>query len=238
VNRVLAITLRDLRANFLAPGGYIVIALFLLVTGWVFWSGNFQPGQVASLRYVFGIGTWLLSFIAPAITMRAIADEYRTGSIETLLTSPLHPWQIIVGKYLSALLFLIIMLLPTVVYVLAVEMHGRPDYGELLCGYLGLVLAGAAYLASGILASTLTSSQAVAFLVAVFFWLVLGIAARQLPAEVPSQYASVIASFDPALHLRDFTIGLVDTANVVFFGALTVVFLVIAVAVLDLRRIW
>ena len=238
MSRILAIAGRELRAYFLSPGGYIIVALFLLITGGFFWAGGFQQGQIASLRSVFGIGTWLLAFIAPAITMRLLSEEYRAGTIEMLMTSPVNEWHIILGKFAGAAGFLLLMLLPTIFYVIAIEIHGRPDYGELCCGYLGLLLAGAAYLASGILASTFTASQAVAFLLALFFWLVLGFGTKLLPGQVDEQWARIIFALDPDLRLRDFTIGLIDTSNIVYFLSITVVFLVAAVKSLQARRCW
>ncbi|UCD76638.1 MAG: ABC transporter permease subunit [Phycisphaerales bacterium] len=238
MSRTLAIAGREFRAYFLSPGGYIIIALFLFITGFFFWAGGFQQGQIASLRSVFNIGTWLLAFIAPAVTMRLLSEEYRAGTIEMLMTSPVNEWHIIVGKFAGAAAFLVLMLLPTVAYVIAIEMHGRPDYGELLCGYLGLLLAGAAYLSSGILASTFTASQAVAFLLALFFWLALGFSAKLLPDQLDERWARIVFALDPDLRLRDFTIGLIDSSNIVYFLSITVVFLVAAVKSLQARRCW
>ncbi len=235
---VLTITQRELRAYFLSPGGYIILALFLLVSGGFFWSQCLQTGQIATLRPVFSVGTWLLTFIAPAVTMRLISEEYRAGTLEMLMTCPIHEFHVVLGKYLASLIFLLIMLLPTVSYVVALELFGRPDYGELLCGYLGLILAGSAYLACGILASTFTNSQAVAFLVALFFWLILGFGAKLLPHYLEPVPSRIVFALDPDLRLRDFVIGLIDTSNVVYFLSLTFVFLVAATKTLQARRCW
>lgn len=238
MSRTIAIAGRELRAYFLSPGGYIIIALFLLVTGGFFWAGVLHQGQVASLRSVFGIGTWLLAFIGPAITMRLLSEEYRSGTIEMLMTSPVSEWHIILGKFLGAAGFLLVMLLPTGVYVIAMEVYGRPDYGELLCGYLGLLLAGSAYVAGGVLASTFTSSHAVAFLLSLFFWLVLGFSAKMLPGQLDERWARIIFAFDPDLRLQDFAIGLIDTSNVAYFLTLSIAFLLLAVKSLQARRCW
>ena len=236
MSRTMAIAGRELRAYFLSPGGYIIVALFLLVSGVVFFFKVFGEGEISTLRAVFGIGTWLLAFIAPAITMRLVSEELRLGTFEALMTAPLRDAEVVLGKFIGALGLLVVMLVPTLVYVLALEIFGRPDYGELGCGYLGLLLAGAAYLASGLLASTLTSSQPVAFLLALFFWLTIGFGAKLLPPHLGEQGAAIVYALDPDLRLSDFTIGLVDTSNVVYFVSVTALFLLAAIASLQARR--
>jgi ABC-2 type transport system permease protein len=232
----LAIAGRELRSYFFTPSGYIIISLFLLLTGGMFVFSGFRSGDIASMRPVFSVGTWLLAFIGPAITMRLLSEEFRLGTIESLMTSPVRETQVVLGKFFGAMGLLGLMLVPTVMYVFALEAYGRPDYGELFCGYLGLLVAGAAYVASGVLASSLTSSQPVAFLVALFFWMTLGLAAKLLPAHVSDPWAGWIFAIDPELRLRDFTIGLIDTSNVVFFLSASAVFLFAAVQVLAARR--
>lgn len=236
MSQTLHIAGRELRAYFLSPSGYIIIALFMLITGGVFFFGAFASGELASLRPVFGLGTWLLAFIAPALTMRLISEELRLGTLEMLMTCPVREVEVILGKFLGAMGLLILMLLPTAVFVIALEVYGRPDYGELMCGYLGLLLAGTAYLSSGVLASTLTTSQPVAFLLALFFWMTLGIATKILPQHVGEDWVGLIFAIDPDIRLRDFTIGLVDTSNIVYFLSIAAVFLIASVVSLQSRR--
>jgi ABC-2 type transport system permease protein len=236
MSAAMAIAGRELRAYFVTPAGYVIIALFAIVTGLVFGLAVLGPGQLASLRSVFGIGTWMLAFVAPAITMRLFSEEFRLGTFESLMTSPVRDAEVVLGKFFGALTLLVVMMAPTLIYVLALEMHGRPDYGELACGYLGLLLAGCVYIASGMLASSLTSSQPVAFLVALFFWLTIGFAAKLLPTVLGDGASAVVFSLDPDLRLHDFTIGLLDTSNVVYFISLTAMFLLASTASLRGRR--
>lgn len=237
MTRVLALAGREVRAYFLTPGGYIIIALFLLICGAFFFWGVFSEGQVASMQSVLGIGAWLLSFIGPAVTMRLLSEEYRLGTFEMISTTPLNELEIIVGKYLGAMSFILIMLVPTLVYVLAMELYGQPDYGELFCGYLGLLLAATAYCASGVFASTLTNSQAVAFLLALFFWLALLLGAKLLPPNLDARWASLVIAIDPDLRLRDFSIGLIDSANIVYFLSIAIGFLAASVKMIEYRRV-
>jgi ABC-2 type transport system permease protein len=239
MSSTLAIAGRELRAYFLSPGGYIIIALFLLVSGAVFFFVSFASGEIASLRSVFGMGTWMLTFIAPAVTMRLISEELRLGTIEMLMTSPVREAEVVLGKFLGAMGLLVLMLAPTLLYVAALEVYGRPDYGELMVGYLGLLLAGAAYMASGLLASTFTSSQPVAFLLTLFFWLTLGLGTKLLPMHMggmEERWATIVFAMDPDARLRDFTIGLIDTSNIVYFLSIAAVCLICAAVSLQVRR--
>lgn len=236
MTRMLAIAGREWKSYFFAPSGYIITGLFLMMTGVIFIVRTFAQGQPASMRSVFEYGTWMLLFVGPAISMRAISEEKRLGTIEMLLSAPVSERQVIFGKFLAAMAFLIVMLGATLAYVIALELHGRPDYGELLCGYLGMLLVGGAYLASGVLASTLTTSQVVAFLMTVFFWIGLSVGAKWLPAYLPEPWSTVAFALDPDPRLRDFAIGLIDTSNVVYFGSLIALFLTSAIRTLDARR--
>ena len=238
----MAIAGRELRAYFLSPGGYLVAALFALANGWFFVRHVFGQGDLASLRPVFAFNMAVFVLICPAVTMRAISDELRLGTIEVLLTSPVRSTEVIVGKFIAALGFVVLLLAPTGIFVAALEIHGRPDYGELACGYLGLFLAASAFLASGILASTLTPNQVVAYLATVFFWILLILATKGLPQAdlLPVAWreasSGLLVALDPDLRLRDFTIGLIDTSNVVYFSSVTLVLLVAAITSLEARR--
>lgn len=236
MSRILALTSRELRSYFFSATGYIIIALFALLTGLIFVFFTFEPGQPATIRSVFAWGTWVLLFVCPAISMRTISDERRHGTFETLMTSPLSELEVVIAKFAAALLFLMVMFLPTGALVFVLEWYGQPDHGELACGYLGMTLAGATYLASGILASALTTSQVVAFLVPMFFWLIVNLACKLLPPFLNEMWASLLMVCDADLRLRDFTIGLLDTSNVVFFVTLTAAFLIAAVRTLEARR--
>ena len=235
--RIGAIAARELPAYLLSPAGYVITALFLLITGFLFAFAGFEQGQTASLRPTFDVITWVLLFICPAVAMRTISEELRSGTFEALMTAPVTEAEVVMGKFLGSAAFLVLMLLPTGMYVVALELYGRPDYGELLCGYLGVILAGAAYLAGGILASTLTSSQVVAFLVSVFFWVALVFSTKLLPARLDDNWAEIVRALDPDLRLGNFSIGLLDTSDVVYFLSMTALLLTAAVKSLQVRRL-
>ncbi len=237
MTRIRTIAARELPAYLLSPAGYVITALFLLITGFLFAFAGFEQGQTASLRPTFDVITWVLLFICPAVAMRTISEELRSGTFEALMTAPVTEAEVVMGKFLGSAAFLILMLLPTGIYAVALELYGRPDYGELLCGYLGVILAGAAYLAGGILASTLTSSQVVAFLVSVLFWVALVFSTKLLPARMDDSWAEFVRALDPDLRLGNFSIGLLDTSDVVYFLSMTALFLTAAVKSLQVRRL-
>jgi ABC-2 type transport system permease protein len=265
VSVTLAITRRELASYLLSPVGYLVTGLFLFFTALVYFAvapllvgSGFSAGQPASLRLFFEIAVWVLFILGPALSMRTISEELRQGTFETLVTAPVSDTQVILGKFLGAFGFLVVMLLPTLVYVAVLERFGRPDYGELLCGYLGLLLVGAAYLASGILASTLTSSQMLAYITTFFFWLILLLATMVLPLlaglaeglagrtdnsptlDAALEWLEATARFlsagNPIARTRGFVIGLVDSFNIVYFLSFTLLFLLAAVKALRMRR--
>jgi len=265
VRALLAIARREYTALLLTPAGCIIAALFMFLCAMIYFviapnlfGSGFRQGQPASLRLFFETGAWTLFLVAPAISMRTISDELRTGTMETLLTAPVGEWTIVLGKYLGAMGVLATMLLPTLLLPLAIEVHGRPDHGEILCGYLGLLLLGSACLASGMFFSSLTASQVLSFLATVFFWMVLLLATLGLPAaaaaltELGAQEgggvwllrlssifdsaARLAAEITPVTHLRSFVLGLVDSYAIAVFLALTAGFLAMAMRALEWRR--
>lgn len=232
----LAIARREIIAAFGTPAGWVAAALLLLPCGIVFATTTFRTGEPASLRQVFQAAGWAMLFVAPAITMRSISDELRLGTLETLFAAPIGEGAIVLGKFIGAVAQLAVAIAPTALFALALELHGRPDWGELACGWAGLLLAGSLYAASGLLFSTLSASQLVAYLSALFFWLVLAMSTRILPQRAPEQLAAILYGADPLARLRDFTLGLFDTAHVAYFVLFTAVALAGATLSLKARR--
>jgi ABC-2 type transport system permease protein len=230
----LAIARRELASYFRVPLGWVVIALFTLLTGVIF-AITLEPGAPATLRSFFGLATWSMLFVAPAVSMRLLSEETRGSTIEILATSPVTSLAIVAGKYLGASGFLLAMLAPTLVYVGALEAVANPDYGPILTGYLGLLLAGMTYLAVGLLASTLTASQTSAFLGALFALLLLRLGTTQA-ARLPEPWSDIVFALSLDLRIDDFAKGVADLAGVVFFLAASVWFVSLAAVALEARR--
>jgi ABC-2 type transport system permease protein len=228
---------REISGYFYSPIAYVALTVFLLAAGF-FFQRDFDPGQPAGLRTVFDYMVWVLVFIIPVLCMGLMAQEWATGTVETLFTAPVGETDVVVGKFLGALGFFAILLAPTLLYVVLLRAYSRADLGPILSGYLGLILVGAMFVAVGLFCSSLTRSQVVAAVTTVAVLFVITIAPYLL-----QQYASQLSPFwrgvaDNGVYNRyvDFSKGVVDTGHVVFFLVVTAVFLFLTVKVLESRR--
>lgn len=241
---LLATLLRELRAYFFSPLAYIVAALLLLVNGLVFSlivSYLNQPGVDigAPLELFFGqtIYFWLvLLFASPALTMRLLSEERRSGTIEVLMTAPVSEGQVVMGKYLAALLFYIFLWLPTVVYAGVLAYYGEVDWGPVAAGYLGILGIGTLFLAVGMFATSLTKSQLVAAVIA-FALLVpifsFGLLEGLFNDETLRQGLSYLNLWQ---HMEDFSKGIVDTRRLVYYISGAALFLFLAVRALEAKK--
>lgn len=215
----LAIARRDLAAAFATPLGWLLPAASALLCGVVFMSVGFRNGEPANLRGVLVALGWATVLLAPAVAMRSLAEERRSGTLELLAAAPLRESAIVLGKFLAAMGLLATLLLPAIVLAIPLELHGSPDFGELACGLLGLLLAGGAIVALGILASSAVSSQLLAYLATMIPWLALVLAVKLLPSWSPPAIADALRGIDPLRRLDAFVIGLFDSANAASFLA-------------------
>jgi ABC-2 type transport system permease protein len=237
VNATLAIARRELGSYLRQPAGWIIMALYLFLAGAVFAMNGLSPGKPATLREFFALSGWLLLPVAPAISMRLVAEEIRTGTIEQLLTAPISAWSLVMGKYAGALAFLGIMLAPTLLYPLVLSMYSQPSpaVGPIAAGYLCLGLLGALYLALGLLASCLTNNATLAFMLTLFA--ILGVLFAPLATDLaPARLQPLIAKAALSGRVLDFARGVIDTSHAVFFIAVSGVLLVLSVAVMEVRR--
>lgn len=240
---MLIIAKREFRSYFDAPLAYVVICLSFLVLGAFFFlvSGGFWQVDRASVSRLFELAPYGLAFlVVPVITMRLISEEKRSGTLEMLITLPVKDSDVILGKYLGALGMLLVLVLATAVYPLAMFKWpwnlGPLDTGPVFAGYFGLILFCSAAAAIGLLLSSLTDSQAIAFFLTVFvliaLWLA-GMFARWVGGSAGNVLNFV--AFDA--RLSGFTRGLIDTRDVVYFLTVTAVCLVVAFRALE-RRKW
>ncbi len=201
---------------FRTPAGWIVTALFALLAGVVFTVQTLTPGEPATMRGFFSPAAWLLIVIAPAVSMRLFSEELKSGTIEPLLTAPVSPLTVVLGKYAGAVFFLACMLLPTVVFpfVLAWCADGPIDAGAIASGYLGLLLVAMLYLAVGMLISTLTDSQVLSFLVTMIVLLLAMIAAGPVARRAPVRVAGVLSELSVPGRAADFARGVIETRHV------------------------
>ncbi len=232
-----AIAMRELMSLFYSPIAYVVLGLFAIGSTLIFFV-NFGPGAPASLRGTLEGVIWLMIFLVPALSMRLISDEYRSGTIEPLMTSPLSDTQVVVGKWMGAMGFFKILLLPLLVLVVVLECTGDPDYGPILTGLVGLLLVGGFYLAIGTFASAVSENQIIAFLLTVFIVCFFTIVLFFLPQAsfASGAWRQAMMYLNVNSQFEDFTKGVIDLTNFVFFLSGTAFFLFLAVLLLQSRR--
>ncbi len=227
-----AILFREIKSFFGAPIGYLVIAIFLLIAGlylWVFEGDyNILNSGFADLSPFFSIAPLIFLLLIPAITMRSFSDEFKQGTIELLLTKPISLWQIVSGKFLAAVILIILALVPTILYVVMLYLYGQPtgnlDVGSTIGSYFGLLFIIFSYAAIGVFTSTLSENQIVAFLLSVFLCFFLYFAFDGLASYFP-QWENVIASFGMNNHFKSMSRGVIDTRDVLYFLSITIAFL-------------
>jgi ABC-2 type transport system permease protein len=235
--QTLNIARRQFASYFNSPAAYIVLALTLAVTGFLFFvfPGAFFLAGRATLRTLFSMMPWALLFACPALTMGLLAEERRTGTIELLITMPVRDWEVIVGKYLASLGLLAVLLAFTLPYPIVVASFGPLDWGPVWTGYLGLFLEGAALLAIGVMTSSWTENQLIAFFVAFiigFLLVILGYAAQLLGPGL----GRFVEAISFGSHFESMARGVLDTRDLVFFVSLIVLPLAIAFRSLESRR--
>jgi ABC-2 type transport system permease protein len=238
MNSILTLMRRELGAYFLSPVAYVVNAIFLFTAGLAFGLGTFRAGGEASLRFLFD--PWvlvILMLLVPFLTMRLFSEEMRSGTIETLMTVPISETQVVVGKFLGAYVFYLILLSTILLYPLIMSYFGDLDVLLLLCNYLGLVLLGALYTAVGLFFSSVTRHQLIAVLLSVTLLVIFSLASFELAQVVDAGWTRVILQhFSIRAHFHDFVRGMVDVNHLVFFVTTTFAFLFLTVKKLEMRR--
>jgi gliding motility-associated transport system permease protein len=244
VKAILATFLRELRAYFFSPLAYVVLFFFLAVNGVIFvlivsYLNDPMAPAGRPLDVFFG-GSFLfwmvLLVVAPVVTMRLIAEERRSGSIEVLMTAPVTAGQVVAGKYLAALGFYVFLWLPTVVYAGIIDHYSDIDWGTVGAGYLGIFLVGALFLAIGTFGSALSRNQIVAAiigfaLISLFFFMAF------VPGLVNDPTWKEVFSYVSAVqHMDDFAKGIVETRRLVFYVTTTLFFLFLTSRMLDEKK--
>ncbi len=229
---------RELNSFFDSLIAFVMLILFLGFSGFFTWISGadiFIVGQ-ASLRTFFSIAYWTLFFFIPALTMRLIAEEKKTGTIEMLLTKAVTDRQVIIGKYIATLLLIIIALAFTLPYVITISKIGNLDVGGTICGYLALILMSAAYTSIGIFASSITNNQIVAFLSALFIGLFFHVIFGVVAGGMTGFFGQIINSLSLSVHFESLSRGVVDSKDLVYFGSIIFMGLFLAEVSLSKRN--
>jgi ABC-2 type transport system permease protein len=221
----LAIVERELRAYFLSPVGYAMLTVFLLLSA-VFFYLPLSMGEGSLRAFIYNV-VIILIITLPALTMRLISEERRTGTLEILMTSPVTDAQVVLGKYLGSLGFYAVMLLATLQFPIALEIVSDPDRGPIITGYIGLLLFGGTFVAVGLLISTLTKSQVTAAFVTVGVLLMM-LLLDWFSGSGTGWLADVIAQVGMRRHLENFAKGIVDTRDVLYYVSVIALCLVLS----------
>lgn len=237
MKNVIAVARKEFKTYFESPIAYIFITAFLLLVNFLYLWTFFVAGQ-ADMRPFFGFMPFVFLFLVPSITMRLWAEERKMGTLEVLLTLPVQEKDVVLGKFIASLLFLLVMLALTFNIPLLVGFLGDPDWGMIICGYLGCLLMGASYLAIGLFASGLSDNQIVAFILAIaictamlivgeWFFLIL----------VPDLLVPLFNYLGLGAHFESMGRGVIDTRDMLYYISVIGVFLYLNVNTVE-NRTW
>ncbi|QDU33638.1 ABC-2 family transporter protein [Poriferisphaera corsica] len=238
MTKILTLAKRELEALFFSPVAYLALAIFAFITAFLFTFGIFQPGFPATMAEMYTNIVWLLIFIAPAISMRLISEEASSGTLEMLMTSPISDTQIILGKWLGALAFYVVLLSPIFLQIILLEVKADPDYGPILTGLLGMLFVGGLYLAIGIFVSAFNNSQLVSFMITVLITglFTFGMYFLARADFLPASIKMAMFTMNVNEQFSNFSKGLIDIRNIIYFLSAIAFFLFLGIKTLETRR--
>ena len=226
MHNIMTIAKREIRSYFFTPVAYILMTIFLLITGWFFSSELFLVNE-ASMRNIFSLTPLIFIFFIPAVTMRSISEEKRSGTIELICTSPVKDSHIVFGKFLAAFALLAATIFSTIIYVIILLILGKPDGGVIVAGYIGLIFMGSAYASIGIFASTISKNQIVSFIVS-FFIIVILFLLDKFMYFIPVWLGSIFQYLSIDYHFQNIARGVIDTRDIIYYLSLIFIFLFFA----------
>jgi len=234
MNNVITIFRREMRSYFNSPVAYIVITLFLLVSGY-FFSSTLFINNSADLRSLFGIAGFILMLFTPAVTMRLLAEERRAGTIEILVTLPVNDEEIVVGKFLAGFALTAISIVLTFIAYLTIASLGNADFGAAFGGYLGLILMSGVYVAIGLFTSSLSPNQIIAFIVGFVIIFAFFMLDKILPF-LPDALTSFFEYLSIDYHYGNISRGVIDSRDLIYYFSMIFFFLYLAVKMTHLRK--
>ena len=237
--KIRIIAIRELKSFFDSLIEYILLVVFLGLSGfftWLFGSDIFFIGQ-ATLQPFFSVAYWTLFFFIPALTMRMIAEENKSGTIELLLTKSISDREVVLGKFLACLLLIVIALVLTLPYYITLSFIGNVDHGAVWCGYLGLLLMSTVYISIGLFASSLTSNQIVAFLLSLFIGVFFLIIFNVLASDSTGIIGEVLSYLSLQTHFESVSRGVIDSKDIIYFLSISLLGIILAETMLSKRNI-
>ena len=236
---ILVIARRELNVFFDSLIAYILLIVFLGISGffsWLYGSDIFFIGQ-ATLQPFFSIAYWTLFFFIPALTMKMIAEEKKSGTIELLLTKSVTDWQVVLGKFIAALSLIIIALAFTLPYYITVWSIGPIDHGAVWCGYLGMILMSMALISIGLFASSITNNQIVSFLLSLFIGVFFLIIFDVLANNFTGSLGQIFNYLSISTHYDSISRGVIDSKDLIYFFSISFLGLLLSESVLSKRNI-
>lgn len=232
---ILTIFKKEMRSYFNSATAYVLIVFFLAILGWFYVNSIFLE-NISSMRSMFEVIPWIFLFVIPAITMRLISEEKKSGTLELLTTKPISDTDIILGKFLAAWGMVGITLIPTLLYYITVSSVGQLDHGVVIGAYLGILLMSAVYISLGLLASSLSDNQIIAFIAGLAFILVFFLFDKIL-FFIPQWSVGFVEFLGVDYHYLNIAKGVIDSRDIIYFISLTGFVLYLTVVSLD-RRKW
>lgn len=230
---------REVNSFFDSLMAYIIIITFLGLSGvftWLFGSDIFFSGQ-ASLTPFFSVSYWLLFFFIPAITMRTLAEERRSGTLELLATKPVTDFEIVAGKWLASWFLVLLSLAPTLIYFVTLTFLGNVDTGAVFGAYLSLALISGVYISIGILASSLTQNQIVAFILGLFMAFFFQLLFQVMVTVVPGWLSGIFDYLSFSSHFQSMSKGVISLGDLVYMISMISLGVILAMTSLK-RRVW
>lgn len=244
MSRTFTIAKREVTSLFYSPIAYIVLAFFLLFMGIFFAVMIFVPGQITELRRLIDLSRFAFFFLVPTLTMHLFANEYNSGRIEMLRTSPISEFQLLMGKFFGAMGFFLVLVAATFVFLILLMIYGQPNFGQVIASYTGMILMGCMFVSIGLFYSACTQHQIVAWLAGILTlaaFTMLSWFAPMMPATIPIfklnlPLRSVANYLSVGQHLADFSKGTIQTSHVAYFLGFTALFLFLTYLLLESRK--
>jgi ABC-2 type transport system permease protein len=236
MHNVITVARRELAAYFYSPIAYIVVVIFLLISGYMFFTEMAIGTPQAEMRPFFGLAPLMFCFFAPLITMGLFSKERASGTLEMLLALPVTDWQVVIGKFLAAVGLVATILAFTFPYAAFLHHYSAGlDWGPVIGGYLGLLLMASGYLAVGVMTSVWTKEQITAAVVAFLIGFALFLSGKLLQV-LPQSVAPVVQAIAFDFHFQNIARGVVDFRDLLYYGSLIGICLLVAQTSLESRR--
>jgi len=236
MNNTVTIAWREYKAYFLTPIAYVYLTVFLCAINWLFFRGFFVMGA-ADMRALFDVLPWILLFFVPCVTMGKWAEEKRQGTLEIMFTLPVRDADIVAGKFLASVALLATALVLTLPSAATVALVGNMDWGPVIGGYLGALMLAGAYASLGLLISSLTENQIIAFVgsvAAIFVMLIIGTPFVIGTADTP--FLKIVAYTGLASHFASISRGVIDIRDIVYYLSFMAFFLYLNLRAIRARR--